>query len=91
MDLSPAPRPGAALTVSAIEHELSLVREAIAVVGTGQFRSVTVAGLRFGTELLPRARTVAAGRGLIVRPLFHADEHGADLVVERVAEIASAG
>ena len=91
MDHSPGPRFGEALTVSAIEHELSLVGEAIAAVGSGQFLSVTVAGLRFGTELLPRARTVAAGRGLSVRPLFHADEHGADLVVEPLAESAPAG
>ena len=91
MDDSSGPGIGAAFTVAAIERELSLVGEAIAAVGSGHFLSVTVAGLRFGNELLPRACAVAAGRGLRVRPLFHADEHGADLVVERIVEGAPAG
>jgi hypothetical protein len=74
------------LTGAILEHELRLVSEAIDAVGTGEFPSVTLAGLRFGAQLLPRAQAIAAGRGLHVRPLFHADEHGADLVVERDAE-----
>jgi hypothetical protein len=73
----------ARLTSSTLEHELRLVDEAIDAVSSGRFPSVTVAGLRFGDELLPRARARAAARGLLVRPLFHSGEHGADLVVER--------
>jgi hypothetical protein len=86
MDETPGPGFDASLTSSILEHELRLVSEAIDVVASGQFPSVTVAGLRFGTELLPRAQAVASGRGLRVRPLFHADEHGTDIVVERPAE-----
>ena len=73
----------AQLTSSTLEHELRLVDEALDAVASGRFPSVTVAGLRFGDELLPRARTRAEGRGLRVRPLFHAGEHGSDLIVER--------
>jgi hypothetical protein len=85
MDESSGPGFDANLTSSILEHELRLVSEAIDAVASGHFPSVTVAGLRFGTELLPRAQAVAAGRGLRVRPLFHADEHGTDLVVEGAA------
>lgn len=91
MDDSSGPKMDAGLTAAALAHELNLVSEAIEAVGSGRFQSVTIAGIRFGTELLPRARAVAAGRGLSVRPLFHVDEHGADLVVEQIARSASAG
>jgi hypothetical protein len=73
----------ARLTSSTLEHELRLVDEALDAVASGRFPSVTVAGLRFGDELLPGARARAAARGLVVRPLFHSGEHGSDLVVER--------
>lgn len=66
-----------------LAHELQLVDEALDAVGTGRFPSVTLAGLRFGEELLPHARDGASARGLHVRPLFHPGEHGADLVIER--------
>ncbi len=85
MDEDSADRFDARLTSSTLEHEFKLVDEAIDAVATGRFPSVTVAGLRFGDELLPRARARAEGRGLVVRPLFHGGEHGADLVVERPA------
>lgn len=88
MDETRGPGFDANLTSSILEHEFNLVREAIDAVASGRFPSVTVAGLRFADELLPRARAIAAGRGLRVRPLFHADEHGADLVVEQVTGTA---
>jgi hypothetical protein len=76
----------ARLTSASLQHELRLVDEALDAVASGRFPSVTVAGLRFGDELLGQARERAARRGLVVRPLFHAGEHGSDLVVERPAE-----
>jgi hypothetical protein len=74
-----------------LERELDLVVDAVNAVARGPFLSVTVAGIRFGDELLPRARALAEGRGLRVRPLFRPDEHGADLVVERPVEIDADG
>jgi len=79
-----APDPfDARLTSSTLQHELRLVDEALDAVASGHFPSVTVAGLRFGDELLDHARRSAESRGLRVRPLFHSGEHGSDLVVER--------
>ena len=77
------------LTATALEHELSLVGEALAAVGSGRLSKVTIAGLWFGAELLPSARAASFGRGVRVRPLIQADEHGTDLVVERIADDAS--
>ena len=74
------------LTSSTLEHELRLVFEAIDAVASDRFPSVTVAGLRFGDEILAEARARAASRGLRVRPLFHAGEHGSDLIVERASD-----
>lgn len=85
MDDNAADRFDARLTSATLEHELELVDEAIDAVAGGRFPTVTVAGLRFGDELLARARARAELRGLAVRPLFHAGEHGSDLVVERPA------
>jgi hypothetical protein len=76
----------ASRATATLEHELRLVTDAVNAVDSGAFLSVTVAGIRFGEELLPGARALAEGRGLRVRPLFPADEHGADLVVERPPE-----
>jgi len=73
----------ARLTSATLEHELRLVDEAIDAVSTGRFPRITVAGLRFGDEILDLARDRASAHGLIVRPMFHTGEHGADLVVER--------
>ena len=76
-------------TSSTLEHELQLVDEAIDGVASGRFPSITVAGLRFGDELLDRARVRASVRGLRVRPLFHSGEHGSDLIVDREPEPGS--
>ena len=85
VDEEPRDRFDASLTSATLEHELRLIDEALDAVASGRFPSVTVAGLRFGDQLLPEARKRAARRGLDVRPLFYAGEHGADLVVERAA------
>lgn len=73
----------ASLVAATLDHELKIVDDAVNAVASGAFRSVTVAGLRFGEELLPRARALAGRHDLRIRPLFAADEHGADLIVER--------
>lgn len=85
MDDQTTDRFDASLTSSTLEHELRLVDEAIDAVGSGRFARITVAGLRFGDELLDQARDRAMAHGLTVRPLFHTGEHGADLIIEREA------
>jgi hypothetical protein len=67
-----------------LEHEMSLVREAIAMVAGGASPRVTVAGLRFGEALLLPARGLAAEAGVRLVPLWMPDDAGADIAVERI-------
>lgn len=69
-----------------IEHELRLIREAIAMVATGGAPRVVLAGIRFGETLLDPARRLALEAGVRLIPLWRADESGADLAVERLQE-----
>ncbi len=68
---------------AALGDELRLVTDAIDAVAAGAASSVSLVNISFGEELLKRAQALAASHGLRVRPIFPADEHGADLVVER--------
>ncbi len=79
------------LTSATLNHERQLVVEAVSAVASGRFPRVTVAGIRFGDELLDHARRLAESRGLRVRPLSRRDELGSDLVVERGARSAGKG
>jgi hypothetical protein len=67
-----------------IERELTLVREAIAMVAGGSSPRVTVGGLRFGEALLTSARELAERAGVRLVPLWAADDAGADIAVERI-------
>jgi hypothetical protein len=80
--INPPVDPGAA----AVEKELGLVRDAIAMVASGGAPRVVVAGLRLGEALLEPARRMALRAGVRVVPLWSADEAGADIAVERIAD-----
>ncbi len=67
-----------------LEHELLLVREAIAMVSSGASPRVVVSGLRFGESLIVPARSLAAEAGLRLVPLWMPDDAGADIAVERI-------
>ncbi len=60
-----------------LEHEVNLVREAIAMVAGGGSRRVVVAGLQFGEALLAPARGLAAESGVRLVPLWMPDDAGA--------------
>jgi hypothetical protein len=66
-----------------LDRELRLIREAIAMVAAGRTPRVVLAGLRFGEQLAPAAREMAAKAGVRIVPLWRTDESGADLSVER--------
>ena len=66
-----------------LEHEMNLVREAIAMVASGASRRVVVGGLRFGETLMAPARGWAAEAGVRLVPLWMPDDTGADIAVER--------
>ena len=67
-----------------LEHEMNLVREAIAMVASGGSRRVVVGGLQFGEALLVPARGLAAEAGVRLVPLWMPDDAGADIAVERI-------
>jgi hypothetical protein len=67
-----------------LEHEMNLVREAIAMVAGGTSRRVVVGGLSFGESLLVPARELAAQAGVRLVPLWMPDDAGADIAFERV-------
>ena len=67
-----------------LEHEMSLVREAIAMVANGSSPRVALGGLRFGEALLEMARELAAEAGVRLVPLWMPDDAGADIAIERI-------
>jgi hypothetical protein len=69
-----------------LDHEMKLVRDAIAMVAGGGAPRVVVAGLRFGETLLAPARSLATQAGVRVVPLWMPDDAGADIAVERIDE-----
>lgn len=69
-----------------LEHEMNLVREAIALVASGRSRRVVVGGIRFGEALLTPARTIALEAGVRLVPLWMPDDVGADIAVERITD-----
>jgi hypothetical protein len=67
-----------------LEHEMQLIREAIAMVASGGAPRVVLAGIRFGETLLDPGRRLALDAGVRLVPLWRSDEAGADLAVERI-------
>jgi hypothetical protein len=67
-----------------LDQELGLVRDAIAFVARGGSRRVVVANLRFGDQLLARARQLAREARVRLVPLWMPDDAGADIAVERI-------
>ncbi|HYM82978.1 MAG TPA: hypothetical protein VEY67_02355 [Candidatus Dormibacteraeota bacterium] len=72
--------------VNAVDHELELVRGAIVMVASGGSSRVSVGGLRFGEQLLEPARRLARAAGVVVIPLWSADEAGAGIAIVRADE-----
>jgi hypothetical protein len=66
-----------------LENEMRLVREAIALVASGVSPRVIVASLRLSAQLLDPGRRLAAEAGVRLVPLWHTDEDGADIAIER--------
>lgn len=65
-----------------IDHELDLIRAAIAMVRTGASPRVVVASLRFADELLPRASALAGLSDLRATPLWTLDEGHHSIAIE---------
>jgi hypothetical protein len=67
-------------TRSTIDHELELVDSAIEFVLSGGAARVTLAGLRFGREIIGRPNAALAGR-VRLEPLWRLDSSGCDIAV----------
>jgi hypothetical protein len=71
---------------STLEHEFDLVRSAIALVASGGAATVSLDRLRFGEELMEPASRLALASGVRIRPIWNADESGAGLSFEKIAD-----
>jgi hypothetical protein len=77
--------PDADATRRMLESELGQVASAIAMVATGAATRVTVAGLRFGDQVVAASRELASRQGVVLEALWHAEDTGADVTVRRPA------
>ena len=71
--------------VSARTRELTLAREAIALVASGATPRVVLAGIRHGDDILLEAQRAALECGVRVSPLRSGDAPRTDLVVEPIS------
>ena len=65
-----------------LDNELRLVREAILLVAAKGAPRVLVAGLSLGAQLLPPSRDLAEASGVLLVPLWTADEERLDIRIE---------
>jgi hypothetical protein len=68
---------------AALDSELRLIREAIAMVAIGAAPRVDVAGIRFAAELEDQARRLALEAGVRIRPIL-SDGDATGISVERI-------
>jgi len=71
------------VTQRAIERELDLVAGAIRMVESGGAPAVTLTGLEFGPAVLERSAGAAQRSGVILDPLWQAEETRCDIRVRR--------
>jgi hypothetical protein len=69
----------------AIDREVDLVLSAVNLVATGGAPSTMVVGLRLTDVVVEIVRPIASDRGVVVEPLWSADEDTADVRVYRVS------
>ena len=67
-----------------LDQELGLVRDAIVLVARGGAPRVVVANLRYGEQLLDRARLLAREANVRIVPLWMPDDAGTDIAVEAI-------
>lgn len=65
-----------------IEHELHMIREAVAMVASGRSQRIVLASLQFGNELLPRAQAIASSAGVRASAVWTLDKRPHSIVIE---------
>jgi hypothetical protein len=73
-----------------LEREMTMVREAIAMVAIGASPRVVLGGLRFSAALIANERQSATEAGVRVAPLRRPDDTGTDIAVERTSACVKA-
>ena len=68
-------------TLSTIDHELDLVDSAIEFVLAGGAARVTLAGLRYGREIMSRPTNGRLAGRVRLEPLWRFDSSGCDIAV----------
>jgi hypothetical protein len=79
------PESGSVHVRQAIDREVDLVLSAVNLVATGGAPSTMVVGLRLTDVVVEIVRPIASDRGVVVEPLWSADEDTADVRVYRVS------
>ena len=77
------PESEAAHVRRAIDREVELVLSAVNLVASGGAPSAMVAGLRLTDAVVEIVRPIAIDRGVVLEPLWSADEDTADVRVYR--------
>jgi hypothetical protein len=67
-----------------IALEMRDVGNAIALVASGAATRVTVAGLRFGEQVLAQLQAEAAVAGVRLEPVFWDDDAGCDVIARKI-------
>lgn len=67
-----------------IDREAEIVASAVRLVASGATPRTIVAGLRLGEAALTIARPLAVELGVVLEPLWRADEDGTDVIVRRL-------
>jgi hypothetical protein len=66
-----------------IDREAELVASAVRLVASGGAQRTVVAGLRLGEAALTIVGPLAVSLGVLLEPMWRADEEGTDVVVRR--------
>ena len=77
--------PEAAHVRGTIDREVEILMSAVNLVASGGAPSTMVVGLRLTDAVIEIVRPMAAERGVVLEPLWTADETGADVRVRRAS------
>ncbi len=67
-----------------IAFEMRNVTGAVALVASGGATRVTVAGLRFGEQVVAQLQAEAAAEGIRLEPVYWDDDAGCDVIARKI-------
>jgi hypothetical protein len=75
--------PTAGAAPNLLDREIDLLRGGIAMVASGGTRRMTIAGIRFGEDIIRICLPLAQSAGVTLEPVWRTDDSGCDVRVER--------